>query len=80
MAVFMCMIEVFGVARANEMSGVLPVLNSCDEVVHLGKVSLVVISIVLIFHVLPLKKSKIKLLSQMEKINSADMSSFCFTE
>lgn len=62
----MGMMEEFGVACANEMSGILPVLNNRDEVLHLGKVSLVVISIVLIFHVLPLKNSKIKLLSQME--------------
>lgn len=62
----MCMMEEFGVVCANEMSGILPVLNNRDEVLHLGKVSLVVISIVLIFHVLPLKNSKIKLLSQME--------------
>lgn len=76
----MCMMEVFEVACANEMSGILPVLNSCDKVLHLGKVSLIVISIVLIFHVLPLKNSKIKLLSQTEKINSADVSYFCFTQ
>lgn len=72
--------KAFGVACANEMSGILPVLNSCDEVLHLGKVLLVVISIVLIFHVLPLKNSKIKVLSQTEKINSDDMSSSCFTQ
>lgn len=48
------MMEVFGAACESEMSGILPVPNSCDEVLHLGKVSLVLISIVLIFHVLPL--------------------------
>lgn len=48
------MMEMFGAACESEMSGILPVLNSCDEVLHLGKVSVVLISIVLIFHVLPL--------------------------
>lgn len=57
----------FGVACANEMSGTLPVLNSCDEVLHLGKVSLLVISIVLIVHGLPLKNSEIKLVSRWSK-------------
>lgn len=53
------MIEICGVARANEMSGVLSASNSYD-VVHLGKVSLIVILIVLILHVLTLKNSKVK--------------------
>lgn len=53
------MIEIFGATHADEMSRILSVSSSCDEAVCLGKVLLVVISIVLILHMLSLKNSKL---------------------
>jgi len=56
--VFICMIEIFGVAHTNEMSGILSASNSYGGMIHLGKVLLIVMFSII--HVLPLKNSEVK--------------------